>query len=1188
MKIEKIINSLNDEQRKAVEIKENAVVSAGAGSGKTKTLSARYLRLVIEEKMEVQSILALTFTKKAATEMNERIYSDLKNLKDTEEARKAIENFQKANICTLDSFWNSIARYSCKNYGIAPDFTIDQDMSKQIAEDVARSFFLRKIKEPILKELVEYKGIDEVLNGLFVTFLSNYTYISRPLIFEGMTTSQKTIIEHEKLNTLKKITEVVENIASLVEGTTKMLKSAREIAQKITGTVLSIDELNEELDKQSNTGNSDDCLSLYYELYSTRLVGNTKDETALLCKDLINEFRNLFQLLLNLYNYDVRLMENVFLLLDELQKEYINIKKRRGVLSYQDVAYLALDSLVDDLNLRTYYKKHIKSIMVDEFQDNNQLQKDILFLLAEKEDRCERSIPKADELERGKLFFVGDEKQSIYAFRGADVCVFRNLINELKIVDKTDNLKSVNDAKKGESKNTITLKANYRTEKSLVDIFNCLFPYVFYSDLNKIHENTPPFEAQFEPIEPIQNSKDIDSHLEVLYIDKTKVKNNEETEEPSINYEAYAIAERIKEMKDLKFKVRDKNSGNTRDCTWSDFCILLRTTTHQSTYERYLKMMEIPYTATTQKWIFSYAPLNDLYAMFRLSVYPQDKMCYAQVLKSPFVNISDIGFAEIMIDINETYERKQEKEQSSAQKRKAFHSSLAIFSCSFDMQCYKRGKEIFENVQEGLKTKNNAQILQYLWYESGYRYLLLSNPSYQTFLELYDYLFHLATLADASSKTHSEFIDLIEDYIKTKEKVDELDIPVNQKKDSLMIMSVHKSKGLEFPIVIIPNCDSSLQLSKRDAMIFYSKIAGLSLHSADKFANYRKKDNKTHSNYFFEMMREEENQKLLAELKRLFYVAMTRAEVKLILSGSVKSEAITAEEQQECKNQKANCLKEKPFSDFLIKAPKDEEGEFNLHSFFSLFSFALNRASITGQFRVENETLNFQDLKMSFYEINPNFDISILHAKKEKLSLQTHIERYKKLEIKSFDADEDLKIATAKISIDEKKDRILSFDEHDASMEIGEITHQYLEAVINNRDFDLSLFDLSKENCEKIEQYKHNFLSSEIGKKALVSTFKKTEYGFITEYKDAKEEKSHITRGVIDLFFESEGIIYIVDYKTDKKKQIERYKRQLSVYKKAVFDLCNTLYKPLSVLAKPVIKTYLFYLHFAECVEVDV
>ena len=976
MKIEKIINSLNDEQRKAVEIKENAVVSAGAGSGKTKTLSARYLRLVIEEKMEVQSILALTFTKKAATEMNERIYSDLKNLKDTEEARKAIENFQKANICTLDSFWNSIARYSCKNYGIAPDFTIDQDMSKQIAEDVARSFFLRKIKETILKELVEYKGIDEVLNGLFVTFLSNYTYISRPLIFEGMTTSQKTIIEHEKLNTLKKITEVVENIASLVEGTTKMLKSAREIAQKITGTVLSIDELNEELDKQSNTGNSDDCLSLYYELYSTRLVGNTKDETALLCKDLINEFRNLFQLLLNLYNYDVRLMENVFLLLDELQKEYINIKKRRGVLSYQDVAYLALDSLVDDLNLRTYYKKHIKSIMVDEFQDNNQLQKDILFLLAEKEDRCERSIPKADELERGKLFFVGDEKQSIYAFRGADVCVFRNLINELKIVDKTDNLKSVNDAKKGESKNTITLKANYRTEKSLVDIFNCLFPYVFYSDLNKIHENTPPFEAQFEPIEPIQNSKDIDSHLEVLYIDKTKVKNNEETEEPSINYEAYAIAERIKEMKDLKFKVRDKNSGNTRDCTWSDFCILLRTTTHQSTYERYLKIMGIPYTATTQKYIFNYAPLNDLYAMFRLAVYPQDKMCYAQVLKSPFVNISDIGFAEIMIDSS-----KSDEKESNIAKTKPFDTPLNLFSCASDKQCYKRGKELFFSLQDALKTKTNAQIMQYLWYECGYRYLLLSKNNYQTFLELYDYLFYLATLADENSKTHSEFIDLIENYIKNEEKIDELDIPINQKKDSLMIMSIHKSKGLEFPIVIIADSNHSLQSPKRETMIFSSKTDGLFIHTVDKFAIYRKSNEKTHSNYFFERLREEEDQKHLAELKRLFYVAMTRAEVKLILSGIVESKVDEANYFPTSKNKEKTYMEEQSFIEFLTKISTETKEEIKLDSFFRLFAFAVGRASIKGEIETGYETLHFKDLPLYFFEIDTDSNILFLKNK---------------------------------------------------------------------------------------------------------------------------------------------------------------------------------------------------------------
>lgn len=141
MDFKDIITKLNDEQKNAVSTMENAVVCAGAGSGKTKTLSARYIRLIIEEKMEVQSILALTFTKKAAVEMYERIYSDLKQFSDNIYAKKAIDNFQKANISTLDSFCHSIAKYSSRHYGITPEFSINEHLSKKIAKDIATSFF---------------------------------------------------------------------------------------------------------------------------------------------------------------------------------------------------------------------------------------------------------------------------------------------------------------------------------------------------------------------------------------------------------------------------------------------------------------------------------------------------------------------------------------------------------------------------------------------------------------------------------------------------------------------------------------------------------------------------------------------------------------------------------------------------------------------------------------------------------------------------------------------------------------------------------------------------------------------------------------------------------------------------------------------------------------------------------------
>ena len=133
------------------------------------------------------------------------------------------------------------------------------------------------------------------------------------------------------------------------------------------------------------------------------------------------------------YNFDYSrdFLASFFDMLNELQKEYIYEKKQRGLLTFSDVSQLAVDVLINDIDLRNFYKKNADIIMIDEFQDNNSLQRDLLFLIAEKLERFEKSVPSPQELCPNKLFFVGDEKQSIYAFRGADVSVFRKLADDI-------------------------------------------------------------------------------------------------------------------------------------------------------------------------------------------------------------------------------------------------------------------------------------------------------------------------------------------------------------------------------------------------------------------------------------------------------------------------------------------------------------------------------------------------------------------------------------------------------------------------------------------------------------------------------------------------------------------------------------------------------------------------------------
>jgi ATP-dependent DNA helicase, uvrD/rep family len=1130
---DELIKEFNVEQKEAIKSNKNTVVSAGAGSGKTKTLSSRYVRLIVEDKMEVEEILALTFTKKAAVEMYVRIYSELQKLEDNKYAKKAIDNFQKAKISTLDSFCNSILRYSCRSYGISPDFSIDEYKSKKIASNVATSFFLKKINEPCLKELVSPKNINSIILDLFVKVLSEYVTIAKPLELREILEKQRQVLNEKLEEVISKIQESIENIRALEDLNILMVSNAKEIINELPNEL--IDDLankNYEFFFNIESEEMRRLFDAYYSLSKVRLSTSKKEE-AILCKVYLEEFRLDFNNLINICNYNSSLMKDIFCLLDELQKEYIDAKVREGVLTYNDVSHLALESLKNDVELRNYYKKIIKTIMIDEFQDNNQLQKDILFLLAEKKERVERTIPLPEELEEGKLFFVGDEKQSIYAFRGADVSVFRGLIKDLK--------------------NEIKLNRNYRTEKPLIDIFNAVFLYVFYSRKNIPTENAPTYEAFFEDINYFKDDKELNAGMELFYVDSSKLKDLPETYLSGTDSEAFFIANRIKTLYEEHFKVRDKTTGMNRDCRWSDFAILLRAGTKQGYYERYLKMFGIPYTASSQKWIFSYAPLNDIYAMLRLAVYVQDNFCYAQVLKTPLINISDIGFTQIMMA-----------------KKEPFSDELDVVLNKDDLLPFKRGKKVFQSLQEALKTKSNAECIAMLIFE--YRYLLLSNSGYQHFMELYDYLFYLATEADKTRMTHFEFVDLLQDYITESKKMEEMDIPVNQKKDSVKIMTVHKSKGLEFPIVVIPNCENEGESFKKEGMAFYSKEVGLSVHTPDNFSQYRS-SNDSKTNFFFEKLREDENKKRLAEIKRLFYVAMTRSEVKLIMSGCLKLKDLCDEDEIKEKSVDADKqLSYRTFDDFLattISVLKED-----LSSFFELFIYALNQAK-------QNKE-DIEKLKLSFAEIPliEKKDLFKIDRKKDK-TIGEHITYYEKLEPKEFSKNDESSIGTAKGSIDEKEDKNFIFDQNERPIQLGEIAHSMLEAELNNKKFDLEAFNLEESEKQKLEKYKSNFLLSDLGKMALSSSYKKTEYGFITKYQGKGELFPRTVRGVIDLFFEYENVIYIVDYKTDKKEEKGKYDRQLSVYKKAVKDLWQRSYPD----KKMEFRTFLFYLYLDKPIE---
>lgn len=1116
MLFKEFIFNFNDKQKQAVEASKNTVVSAGAGSGKTTVLSARYVRLIIEKKIKIDEILALTFTNKAATEMYGRIYRDLKKFTNNKSAENAIKNFQKAQILTLDSFCNSIARLACRKYGISPDFTIDLSFSNKLANDLAMSFFLKHRKNHALQKLMGTNSIDDFVNNFFAKILREFVSISKPLNF-------KLMREKQKRASAKMFSEVINNIGNIVS----KIQSLENVKANI---VIEAKRLSSELPEMPKTEYDENCenfISALIPLSKISLKGQIKDSDGIQCKELIKEVKTEIQTLANIHNFakNTPLISEMFNLIEKLQNEFIEKKRHAGILNYNDVANLALDGLMTDFELRRFYKSSIKSIMIDEFQDNNKLQRDILFLLAESENVENKFIPKPEELSAEKLFFVGDEKQSIYAFRNADVSVFRRLIKDLN--------------------SEIKLACNYRSEKKLLNLFNKIFPFIFYSEKNqpKNGGSIPEYEAVFEPIGTISKDDNIKAGIEIMLADKKRIeKSAEESEEkilPPRECEAVYLAKRIKELYDSKYKVRDRNNNVIRSCKWSDFVILLRTASHQGTYERYLKAAGIPYTAAQQKGIFNDAPLNDMYSIFRLAVYPNDKACYAQVLKTPFVNISDMGFAAAMLTDGLPFNKETE----------------ALLTDT-DRKAFNNGRLLFERITEHLKTKTNAEIISLLWYDEAYKYLILCEPDYRRFTELYDYLFELANKADSEGLSHVDFIDRLYSYIEGEEKIEELDIPLDQEEDAVKIMSVHKSKGLEFPIVCVADCGSSVRPIKKESLVFYSEEIGLSLHvpSCLQQINIETK------NHFFEAMRKFENSKICAEIKRLLYVAVTRAEAKVIMTG-ISERIKSGEETSSAKSLETICR------EYILKE------DISTLSFFDFIFPALSKIKIE-----ELTDLNFKEILpvkqkevFSLLKTNNKTEASILTI--DDISVL-----YKKAEIKSFKPAAKKIFNAASLSEElttgftgNKTSQYLYSADDNSAAELGTLTHAAIEAHFNGKSINIP-----SKYFALIERFKTNFFESELGKKALLAAFRKTEYGFITRW-----ENITVT-GVIDLLFETDDKVFVIDYKTDKLENPEKHKMQLAVYKKAVTEL----YKIFHPEMKIEIKTFLFYVRTGNAVEV--
>ena len=1099
-----------DSKQKAVCCREgNTIVAAGAGSGKTQVLATRFAWLVMSMGIRAPQILTLTFTKKAAGEMYERIYRTLlffaQNPKtpalEKKRAQTALDEFSDTHIQTLDSYCNSVVKQAANRYGIRPDFTAGGSDSFEDIKKLALPFVLSNRQRLCVQQFAQAGRLEDFAYNILATAVSEYTTLADPPdYFSSKLEEQKKVLIAnwnglicgspdgelpENSRSLKAIiSEIVPaySMAAQASPGTMFINNTRELIEYLNSiSLIEAESIIGIAAQISSIKKASDLLS------KIRLPGGKVKPTVAEFKDYIRLLRDEFEIINSLCTYVLQLDDtaDLYSLFDKFTALVNESKRMTGNLTFADISELALKILNEQEDIRLAEQAAYEKIMIDEFQDNNSKNKDLLFIL------------NGGTVEGQKLFFVGDEKQSIYKFRGADVSVFNNLKFEL-----------------GEEA-FLQMNYNYRSANELLTIFNHIF-----GEHNLIFDNTTdkPFEAkylvpaiQYDPVKQQEvpeealnekNRKKLSINLfDATDLDKDVFFNTKDQL-------AIYIAQEI-------MRYRTESEALHVPIPYSSFAVLDRGRTDRRYLIKWFNVFNIPYTLDMNTSIFSDGPINDIYNFIQLCVYPDDKISKAGYLASPFANLSEQSVEAILAGENpEQWTDENEKEK------------------------FRRAWDFYQTQRILTLSRPLTKTLEVLWNDCGYRYETMLSYRKSLYAEQFDMLFELARQTDQNDKGIAWFADQLS-QIKDKEistfgddveiNIDELTYPI-EKSDAVNIMTIHKSKGLQFEFVFVYGCTGVTKRTK-DSLFYFDKENGLTIKPVDGSKNF-----------FYLRQEQRAMQEELAEFRRLIYVAITRAQLTVQIVGSWKEAQTDSDTKEDSFHLIENMVRfycsedskvARPFAFYKIEPVAREEMQDMLYNTNSL----------------ADEHTKLEEAREMYKSTEPAIKYEWPESnRKTPSSLEKdYIAR------EAQDGDTGSRLDGAEDILEG-----VNF----TAADFGTLVHAFLEAQANgtpcdkykpqakllknlpdNQDILNQMLDSCRTLCEW-------FTQSDLGKALeqckAAGRFYRAEWAF-RMYLDGS-----IFTGSIDLIFENpDGTYTIVDYKSDKEIDAEKYRGQQECYRKA-------------------------------------
>lgn len=1015
---------------------KNIIVSAGAGSGKTAVLSERVLHK-IEEGTHVNELLILTFTRAAADEMKDRIR---KKISGKEELKKELTLLNSSYITTFDSFALSVVKKYHYLLNITDNINITDEsivkiQNKKILDEIfERSYknirfqeLIKKyciktdkvLKENILSIALKIDGfidpfgfIDNVYNNFF-----NENNVDNLLkIYESIINDLKKTIELEIENMslyfdsdyIEKVNDAVYNILNAdidelhLYSTVKLPTVPRGSSEEAKA---SKDSLKKACDKLLSYGNYGTINDIKNDIYSTK-------DTVLTILDIIKEF------LLEIEKY----------------------KKENDIYTFNDISKLSIKILKENENIREELKNSFKEIMIDEYQDTNDVQETFIGMIS-----------------NNNVYMVGDIKQSIYRFRGSNPEIFKEKYSNYS--------KDIGGYK-------IDLIKNFRSRSEVLDNINKIFCLIMDYNLGSAEYSVSHQMVYGNTAYDTEKVNGFNYNFRVLeYLNKQK-----ESGFSDIEVEIFTIAKDIKNKLDNNFQVFDKEDGKLRNATYNDFVIILDRSKYFDDFKKIFEYFDIPLTilkdgklnSTTD--ILLIKNLVDFIIKIKEDVYDIDfKYDFISIARSFLYEYSDEYIFDIVTN-NKIKETTIYNDLSTLSDKLNSYTSSLLFNDILDItDFYNKLNKVgdYEEVNVRLKTINS-----------------------------------LSSSLSSLGLSIMDFRDYLTDIIENDEDIKYA--TYTKEGNSVKILTIHKSKGLEYPICYFADLDHEFNTSELKDKFIVDKKYGLIVPS-----NLEEIDN----SLLKEMYKYDFNREEVSEKIRLFYVALTRAREQMIIVLPDK-ETRTLEKNNDGVIEEIRRLSFNKLSSFIYGIKN------YLYSYFEQID--IEKLGLTKNYlypkKIVQETLN---------NIKDNINV-------EEINIENEV-----VEEKHFSKE---------------TNKIIAKEENDL-MKFGTKVHEIFE-LLDFRNIDLSLVD-NKFIRNKVEKFLSNDLLKNISNANIYK-----EYEFIYN-KDNNEY-----HGIIDLMLEYDNHIDIIDYKlkgiTDENyiKQLNGYKeyiekisnKEVSTYLYSILD----------------------------------